>query len=113
MQIARRLFEQEADVLYRLSNHPFIPNILAHFEENGESYLVQVFIEGYTLIQEIASGNKYCEIETVEFLGQIFETLTFVHLQDVIHRDIKPSNIIHRFFRWQILFNCCYAKSRK
>jgi serine/threonine protein kinase len=97
LQIARRLFEQEAEVLYRLGNHQFIPQILAHFEENGEFYLVQEFIEGDTLAQEINSGKRYSEIETVELLGQILETLTFVHSQNVIHRDIKPSNIIHRF----------------
>lgn len=97
INLARRLFEQEAEVLYRLGSHPNIPNLLAHFEEEGEFYLVQELIEGYTLAQEFAGGKRFTEKETVEVLRQILETLTFVHSQKVIHRDIKPSNLIRRY----------------
>lgn len=96
IRLARRLFEQEAEVLYRLGNHPQIPTIMAHFEEAGEFYLVQELIEGETLAQEFARGKKYSEAETVDFLRQTLETLAFVHQQNVIHRDIKPSNLIRR-----------------
>jgi serine/threonine protein kinase len=96
VQLARRLFEQEAEVLYRLGNHPQIPTILAHFEEAGEFYLVQELIEGETLAQEFARGKKYSEAQAVDLMRQILETLAFVHGQNVIHRDIKPSNLIRR-----------------
>jgi serine/threonine protein kinase len=96
VRLARRLFEQEAEVLYRLGNHPQIPTILAHFEEAGEFYLVQELIEGETLAQEFARGRKYTESQAVDLMRQILETLAFVHEQNVIHRDIKPSNLIRR-----------------
>lgn len=96
VRLARRLFEQEAEVLYRLGNHPQIPTILAHFEEAGEFYLVQELIEGETLAQEFAKGKKYSEAQAVDLMRQILETLSFVHQQNVIHRDIKPSNLIRR-----------------
>jgi serine/threonine protein kinase len=96
VRLARRLFEQEAEVLYRLGNHPQIPTILAHFEEAGEFYLVQELIEGETLAQEFAKGKKYGEAQAVDLLRQVLETLSFVHQQNVIHRDIKPSNLIRR-----------------
>lgn len=94
--LANRLFEQEAEVLYRLGNHPNIPQILAHFEEAGEFYLVQELIEGYTLAQELAGAKILAEVETVKIIGQVLETLAFVHGQNVIHRDIKPANLIRR-----------------
>lgn len=94
--LARRLFEQEADILYRLGNHPNIPNLLAHFEDNGEFFLVQELIEGWTLAAEFDRGRIYGEREAVDLLRQILETLAFVHSQNVIHRDIKPSNLIRR-----------------
>lgn len=96
VNVARRVFEQEANVLYRLSNHPNIPKLLAHFEEAGEFYLVQEFIEGLTLAQELAGGKRYAEKDALEFLKQTLETLAFVHSRGVIHRDIKPSNFIRR-----------------
>jgi serine/threonine protein kinase len=95
-KLARRLFEQEAEILYRLGNHPNIPNLLAHFEENGEFFLAQELIEGWTLEEEFKSGKRYSEREAVDLMRQILETLAFVHSQNVIHRDIKPSNLIRR-----------------
>ncbi|MCC3438157.1 serine/threonine-protein kinase [Microcoleus sp. PH2017_05_CCC_O_A] len=53
LQIARRLFDTEAQVLYKLGNHDRIPQLFAYFEENQEFYLVQEFIEGHDLSQEI------------------------------------------------------------
>ncbi|MBD2180760.1 serine/threonine-protein kinase [Aerosakkonema funiforme] len=96
LQTARRLFETEAQVLYRLGKHDRIPQLLAHFEENQEFYLVQEFIEGEDLSQEITSGKQMNEAEVIAFLQDVLETLVFVHHQNVIHRDIKPSNIIRR-----------------
>ncbi|HEY9811487.1 MAG TPA: hypothetical protein V6D13_19335 [Halomicronema sp.] len=42
LPIARRLFENEADVLYKLGKQSeCIPTLSAHFEERGEFYFVQ------------------------------------------------------------------------
>uniref|UniRef100_UPI001177D6C6 CHAT domain-containing protein n=1 Tax=Calothrix rhizosoleniae TaxID=888997 RepID=UPI001177D6C6 len=49
MQVARRLFDTEAEIQYRLGRHEQIPSIFAHFEEKQEFYLVQEYIEGHDL----------------------------------------------------------------
>lgn len=96
LRLADRLFQQEAEILYRLGGHPNIPNLLAHFEEKGEFYLVQEFIEGHTLANEFTGGRRYNQKEIIRLLGQTLEILSFVHGQKVIHRDIKPANLIRR-----------------
>ncbi len=96
MQLANRLFQQEAEILYRLGGHPNIPSLIAHFRENGEFYLVQEFIEGQTIAQEFAGGRRYNQKEMIQLIGQMLEILSFVHTQNVIHRDIKPANLIRR-----------------
>jgi serine/threonine protein kinase len=96
MQLANRLFQQEAEILYRLGGHPNIPSLIAHFRENGEFYLVQEYIEGQTISQEFASGRRYSQKEMIQLVGQTLEILSFVHKQNVIHRDIKPANLIRR-----------------
>lgn len=94
--IARRLFQAEADILYRLK-HDRIPQLLAHFEENSEFYLVQEYIEGDDLGKtELAIGNKLSEKEAIALLQDILEILVFVHQQNIIHRDLKPSNLMRR-----------------
>ncbi|MEL7358385.1 MAG: serine/threonine-protein kinase [Cyanobacteria bacterium J06560_6] len=101
LQIARRLFETEANVLARLGEHPQIPRLLAHFEEKEEFYLVQELIEGQDLSAELPTvqtqtGQTWSDSEAIAFLHDLLNTLSFVHDAGVIHRDIKPSNLIRR-----------------
>lgn len=96
LQIARRLFAEEAKALYKLGRHEQIPQLLADFEENQEFFLVQEFIDGCDLDHEIRSGNQLSEAFVIQLLQDILEVLAFVHQNNKIHRDIKPSNIIRR-----------------
>ncbi len=96
LQIARRLFDTEAQVLHRLGNHNQIPQLLAYLEENQEFYLVQEFIVGHDLYQELTPGEKKDEQQVIALLIEILQILDFVHQQQVIHRDINPGNILRR-----------------
>jgi WD40 repeat protein/tRNA A-37 threonylcarbamoyl transferase component Bud32 len=96
LQVAKRLFDREAQVLYQLGNHDQIPRLLAHFEENQEFYLVQEFIEGHDLKQELPVGLRLNETQVIALCQELLTILEFVHDKGVIHRDIKPANIIRR-----------------
>ncbi len=96
LQVSQRLFDREAQVLYKLGKHDQIPQLLAHFEQEQEFYLVQEFIEGHELKQELAVGKQLNENQVMTLCGDILKILEFVHQQEVIHRDIKPSNLIRR-----------------
>ena len=50
---ARRLFTGEAEILEKLGSHDQIPRLLAHFEKDEEFYVVQEFIDGHPLSQEL------------------------------------------------------------
>jgi len=95
LQTARRLFDIEAQVLYKLGNHDQIPRLLAHFEDNQEFYLAQELIEGEPLTHELR-GQPWPEVRVIALLQDLLHVLAFVHQQQVIHRDIKPSNLIRR-----------------
>lgn len=95
--IARRLFEKEANALYKLSLlDERIPKLFAHFEEQGEFYFVQQFIDGYDLTKEITPGKTLTESAVIKLLKNILEVLAIVHRQNIIHRDIKPANLMRR-----------------
>ncbi|PSB01651.1 tetratricopeptide repeat protein [Merismopedia glauca] len=96
LEVSRRLFQREAEVLERLGHHPQIPRLLANFEENQEFYLVEELIIGHPLTQEIVTGQPISEGQVIGILIEILDILVFVHGQGVIHRDIKPSNIIRQ-----------------
>ena len=96
LQIAKRLFEREAECLYKLGEHDQIPRLYSYFEENNQFYLVQQLIEGQDLSHEFQRGERWSEEKTVKFLQELLQILSFVHQHNTIHRDIKPANIMRR-----------------
>ncbi|MEO1350038.1 MAG: serine/threonine-protein kinase [Cyanobacteria bacterium J06635_15] len=96
MESARRLFDAEAEALYRLGSHDQIPRLMAHFEENEQFYLVQEFVAGTVLSSLLKLGQRWEESQTLNLIEGLLNTLSFVHQHQVIHRDLKPSNLILR-----------------
>ncbi|CAN1213596.1 Protein kinase domain-containing protein [Tumidithrix helvetica PCC 7403] len=96
LEIAKRLFEREAKMLHHLGGHDQIPRLFAHFEQDGEFYLVQEFVEGQALSNEIIEGKQWSQAEVIAFLHDSLQVLAFVHSSQVIHRDIKPANLMRR-----------------
>jgi len=116
LAIAQGLFEREAEVLEQLGNdHPQIPNLHAFFplsvgnvnqsgKEDQFFYLVQEFIDGQDLEEELQNKGIFSEAEVLEVLQAMLKVLQFVHENGSIHRDIKPSNIMrHRNGRLYLL----------
>ena len=96
LQISRRLFEQEASILGTLGSHSRIPKLLSYFESEQDFFLVQEFIDGISISQELGQGKRWPDYKVGAFLKECLEILKFVHDLGVIHRDVKPDNLIRR-----------------
>ncbi|MEM8545487.1 MAG: serine/threonine-protein kinase [Cyanobacteria bacterium P01_H01_bin.119] len=96
LDMARDLFRREAKTLGKIGNHPQLPRLLDYFETESEFYLVQEFISGLTLQQEVKRGGPFTEAGVKQFLSEVLPMMQYVHSQEVIHRDIKPANLIRR-----------------
>jgi serine/threonine-protein kinase len=91
-------FKHEAEILTRLGDeHDQIPRYIDYFEENRDFYIVQEYIDGHDLTNDITSGKPWSEDEVIELLQGVLKVLAYVHEQGVIHKDIKPSNIMRRY----------------
>ncbi|MBD1911874.1 MULTISPECIES: serine/threonine-protein kinase [unclassified Leptolyngbya] len=93
---ASQLFSQEALRLGGLGQHPHIPDLLAHVEEDGQQYLIQEFIDGPTLGAVLKAKGPLEPGKIVQILRGLLPVLDFIHQRQVIHRDIKPENILYR-----------------
>ena len=96
LQMARELFEREALTLGKIGNHPQMPRLLDYFEDKEQFYLVQEYISGATLQQEIKRNGVLSEAGARQFLSEMLPLLQYLHERQVIHRDIKPANLIRR-----------------
>ncbi len=105
-QKALELFEREGQVLDQLGQHAQIPDLLAFFAEEVPSvdgqgveqyfYLVQEYIDGATLEDELQEKGSFSEEEVRQVLRELLPVLQYVHEHGSIHRDIKLSNIMRQ-----------------
>ena len=93
-KMAKQLFEREAQTLGKVGVHPQIPTLLDYFEENQEFYLVQEYVKGNNLHQEVKKNGPFSEEGVKQLLSELLPILTYIHSEKVIHRDIKPANLI-------------------
>ena len=96
LEMARNLFKREAKTLGKIGNHPQVPRLLDYFEIDSDFYLVQEYVRGLTLQQEVKQGGPFTEAGVKQFLSEILPVLQYLHENQVIHRDIKPANLIRR-----------------
>ncbi|MGD1712902.1 protein kinase domain-containing protein [Dapis sp. BLCC M172] len=96
LEMARKLFEREAKTLGKIGHHPQIPRLLGYFEWKKHFHLVQEYVSGSTLKQEVKKQGLFSEEQAKKFIVEILPVIDYIHTQGVIHRDIKPANIIRR-----------------
>ena len=63
------MFDREAGVLFDLSNpqeNKQIPQFFAYFDDNQEFYLVEEWIDGHTLYEELQQNGQLSEDESID-----------------------------------------------
>ncbi len=93
---SQQLFQREAKTLGKVGQHPQIPRLLDYFESGHKFYLIQEYVSGLTLHQEVKRSGPLDEAKVKTVLSEVLSILAYLHEQKVIHRDIKPLNIIRR-----------------
>ena len=74
----------------------FFPEVYGVWEENGNTFLIEEYIPGETLVEKVEQGCLFSEEELSRYMLQLCEALLVLHRAEppIIHRDLKPDNIL-------------------
>ena len=75
-------------------NHPNIVGALDVGKAGHFHYIVMEYVEGRTVLDDLAQLERYGEAEALDIVIQIARALDHAHKASLIHRDVKPKNII-------------------
>ncbi|KAK7593006.1 hypothetical protein V9T40_007758 [Parthenolecanium corni] len=86
--------KREKDILFYLSNTPFIVRLYYTFQDAERLYFVLSYAKNGELLPHINKVGSF-DVECTKFYsGEILVALEYLHNMNVIHRDLKPENIL-------------------
>jgi serine/threonine protein kinase len=77
-----------------LPKTPYVAQPLDHGEVEGALYMVQEFVAGQTLYEQLESGEPLEPLPAVAIALDVCRGLVALHAGGVIHRDLKPENVM-------------------
>jgi tetratricopeptide (TPR) repeat protein/predicted Ser/Thr protein kinase len=92
-KFAWQRFVREARAAAKI-RHPHVCPIYDVGEHDGVPFVVMAYVEGRSLADRLADGERLADDEAVQLISQVAEALAVVHEQGIIHRDLKPANIL-------------------
>ena len=78
--------------------HPNLTMVYDCVYENGNTYVLEEYIPGKTLAEQLKENGTFTEEETSKIMMELCEGLEVLHRHEppIIHNDIKASNIMIR-----------------
>jgi WD40 repeat protein len=84
------------DRIEAVCEHPQLPDFFASFTDEGYLYLVQDYIDGANLAEELEAVGNVSDRQIRELLEEILPVLQWMHDRHLTHGDLKPENLIRR-----------------
>jgi serine/threonine protein kinase len=99
-EAAKAAFIAEANVMAKLSDHPYIVSILlADVADDGRPYLIMDYYGGASLNDRYRI-RPLSVPEALRCGVRIASAVALAHSAGILHRDIKPANILTNQYDW-------------
>ncbi|HEY8060359.1 MAG TPA: protein kinase, partial [Acidimicrobiales bacterium] len=86
-------FRREAQAAAKLT-HPNIVAVFDYFEEDGEYFIVQEFIDGRSLAELLRAEGRLHPDRAADIAADVAAGLGAAHREGMVHRDVKAGNVL-------------------
>ncbi len=94
--VAKRLFKREAQLFHELGQHDRVPTLLDEFEDDGQFYLVQEYIDGPPLKTELESRQPPSQPAAIALLREMLDPIRHFHYTYGPHLSLHPGSFVRR-----------------
>lgn len=75
-------------------DHPFVVNLLGHFQNKRYLYLVMEFVVGGEFFTHLRRATRFNNDSSCFYAAQIVIIFQYLHSKDIVYRDLKPENLL-------------------
>ena len=87
------LFQKEFEIAYQLSHPHIVQTIAMEAVSPLGKCIVMEYVDGVSL-REYIDRKNFSRQDTVRWIDELCQALSYIHIKQIIHRDLKPENIL-------------------
>ena len=81
-------------VILKMVSHPFIVNLLGHFQDERKLYMVLEYVHGGELFSHLRREGRFSDQTGRYYASQIVLAFAYLHGMQIVYRDLKPENLL-------------------
>ncbi|GMH57331.1 hypothetical protein TrLO_g5936 [Triparma laevis f. longispina] len=75
-------------------NHPFIVDMIGHFQDESRVYIVLEYVQGGELFTLLRKEGAFSLQAVIFYTSEILLSLSYLHQLKIVYRDLKPENVL-------------------
>jgi len=74
--------------------HPFIADLVGHFQDENRLYMVLEFVAGGELFTLLRNERTFNTSASIFYAAELVAVLAYLHANSIVYRDLKPENVL-------------------
>jgi len=80
--------------LLKMISHPFVVNLIGHFQDEKKLYMVLEYVPGGELFSHLRREGRFTDDHGRYYAAEIVLAFAHMHSMNVVYRDLKPENLL-------------------
>jgi len=80
--------------LLKMISHPFVVNLIGHFQDEKKLFMVLEFVHGGELFSHLRREGRFSDDHGRYYAQEIVLAFAAMHDASIVYRDLKPENLL-------------------